>query len=92
MEVCRGGIMLQVRCQLGPQGSPSGRRQMSQLGQLEVLQRLQAARHAIVAGEADVDQLIDSGNDLAQLSGLERINSQVCAPAWLQQLYCNAAN
>ncbi|XP_043244080.1 nesprin-1-like [Amphibalanus amphitrite] len=44
---------------------------------LEVLQRLQAARQAIVGREADVDQLIDCGNDLAQLSGLERINTQV---------------
>ncbi|XP_043237695.1 nesprin-1-like isoform X2 [Amphibalanus amphitrite] len=44
---------------------------------MEVLQRLQAARQAIVGREADVDQLIDCGNDLAQLSGLERINTQV---------------
>ena len=50
---------------------------MSCLCQAEVLERLQAARQAIVGREADVDQLIDCGNDLAQLSGLERINTQV---------------
>ena len=45
--------------------------------QVEVLERLQAARQAVVAREADVDQLIDCGNDLAQLSGVERVNAQV---------------
>ncbi|XP_037073131.1 nesprin-1-like [Pollicipes pollicipes] len=44
---------------------------------VEVLRRLSAARQAIVEREADVDELIDRGNGLAQLSGLERLNSQV---------------
>ena len=42
-----------------------------------MLERLAAARQDIVDKEAQVDQLMDLGNELAQLSGLERVNSPV---------------